>query len=181
MRREMLPGIVSALAVLLQGAPLRANTDIGETGFSFLNLGTGARLEALAAGTVLAEGADALAWNPAITARATSPSASASWFNWMTGIQAGHVAGFLPLARGSIGFTATSLSVTDFTNVAGEPTIGESDLALVQAMGVGIVDDLAHLRAIVRASFETERFEPAQTSPWDDAQQRFDQICGATS
>ena len=52
---------------------------------------------------------------------------------------------------------------------------------LVQAMGVGMVDDLAHLRAIVRASFETERFEPAPTLAWEDAQQRFDELSGAAS
>ena len=92
MRRRELAGVLLASVVLLT-ATTRADTEIGEVGFQFLNLGTGARVEALGAGTVLADGADALAWNPALTARISSPVASLSWFNWMTGVEAGHAAG----------------------------------------------------------------------------------------
>ncbi|MEX0742325.1 MAG: FGGY-family carbohydrate kinase, partial [Phycisphaeraceae bacterium] len=43
---------------------------------------------------------------------------------------------------------------------------------LVQAMGAGDVQDLAEMRQIVRASFSPKRYEPQNTSPWDQAYDR---------
>ncbi|MBZ0266848.1 hypothetical protein K8I85_01715, partial [bacterium] len=121
---------IALACVALAASPVAANTEVGENGFHFLNLGTGARLEALGAGTVLATGADALGWNPALTARLRQPAASVSYFNWMTGVEAGHVAGVVPFRGGTIGFTATSLGIADIDNVDGLETVGESDLAV---------------------------------------------------
>lgn len=129
MRDRSVAGL-ALLAAVIAAPAASANTEVGEQGFHFLNLGTGARLEALAAGTVLAEGADALGWNPAATARLRGPAASVSYFNWMTGVEAGHIAALYPLRGGTVGFTATSLSVADIDNVAGAETVGESDLAV---------------------------------------------------
>jgi hypothetical protein len=123
-------GAVGAIAALLAAGPARATSEASETGFQFLGLGVGARSEALAAGTVLAEGSEALAWNPARLARLAGPTFSASWYSWMLDTQAGHVAGAVPFRRGALGFTSTSLSVGDIRNVTEDPAVGESDLAV---------------------------------------------------
>jgi len=122
-------GFALAVAVFATSTA-QANTEVGENGFHFLNLGTGARLEALGAGTVLATGADALGWNPALTARLRQPAASVSYFNWMMDVEAGHAAALYPVGGGTIGFTATSLTIADIDNVDGLETVGESDLAV---------------------------------------------------
>ncbi|QNN24022.1 rhamnulokinase [Planctomycetales bacterium ZRK34] len=44
---------------------------------------------------------------------------------------------------------------------------------LIQAMGAGDVDDLAHIRAIIRDSFEPVTYHPQATGPWDEAYERF--------
>lgn len=44
---------------------------------------------------------------------------------------------------------------------------------LVQAMGAGLVANLAQLREIVAASFEVTRYEPGNRAPWDEAYERF--------
>lgn len=51
--------------------------------------------------------------------------------------------------------------------------------ALVQAMGMGQVADLAALREIVRASFEPKTFTPGDTSLYDDVAERFESLIGA--
>jgi len=47
---------------------------------------------------------------------------------------------------------------------------------LVQAMAVGALKDLAEARAVVRQSFPVKRYEPADTSKWDRAYERYMEI-----
>jgi hypothetical protein len=57
-----------ALGILLTApaASVRAADGAGNAAYQFLRLGSGARIEALGeAGTAMAEGIDALVWNPA--------------------------------------------------------------------------------------------------------------------
>ncbi|MBI1374358.1 MAG: rhamnulokinase [Phycisphaera sp.] len=49
---------------------------------------------------------------------------------------------------------------------------------LVQAMGAGDVKDLAHIRQVVRDSFDPETFEPADAALWDKAYERFTSVLG---
>ena len=49
---------------------------------------------------------------------------------------------------------------------------------LVQAMATGDVKNLDEARAIVRASFDVKRYEPADTKRWDDAYGRYQQVIG---
>lgn len=129
MSRALVP--VTVALTLLAPGPGYAVSEVGQAAFHFLNLGAGARTEALGeAGTALSDGPDALAWNPALLASLRAPGFSASWFNWLADVQAGHVAGAAPLGRGGVGFAARSLSLSDFSNVDGEAAIGQSDLAL---------------------------------------------------
>lgn len=44
---------------------------------------------------------------------------------------------------------------------------------LVQAMGVGVVRDRAHLRRVVENSFPTKRYAPAGVAAWDEAYARY--------
>ncbi|MEW6742388.1 MAG: rhamnulokinase family protein [Planctomycetota bacterium] len=44
---------------------------------------------------------------------------------------------------------------------------------LVQAMGAGLVEDLAHIRRVVRGSVSPEIYEPRETACWDRAHERF--------
>ncbi|MEK6248911.1 MAG: FGGY-family carbohydrate kinase, partial [Planctomycetales bacterium] len=49
---------------------------------------------------------------------------------------------------------------------------------LTQAMGAGDVNDLDHIRRIVSASFDLKTYQPADTSGWDDAYQRYLKLRG---
>mgnify|MGYP000144447849 CR=1 FL=1 len=44
---------------------------------------------------------------------------------------------------------------------------------LVQAIGLGAITSLAEARAIVRASFDLAHYAPADTSPWEEAFERY--------
>ena len=122
--------IVIGLGLLISLAPA-ARADVGESAFHFLNLGSSARVEGLGeVGTTLAEGADGIVWNPARLARLQGPTLSTALFNWLPDVSGGHIAGAMPLGRGAVGLAARTLRVADFGNVAGEPEIGQSDLAV---------------------------------------------------
>lgn len=47
---------------------------------------------------------------------------------------------------------------------------------LTQALGLGLVSDLADIRAVVRRSFPVERYEPRNRQDWDQAYNRFCQF-----
>ena len=62
--------------------------------------------------------------------------------------------------------------------VAGPDEATAAGNILVQAMGVGDVKDLAHIRSIVRNSFAPATYAPKQTQPWDVAYERFTAVLG---
>jgi rhamnulokinase len=47
---------------------------------------------------------------------------------------------------------------------------------LMQAIGLGYLDDLDHARQVVKNSFELKYFEPADMQTWDNAYKRFQTI-----
>ncbi len=47
---------------------------------------------------------------------------------------------------------------------------------LVQAIGLGYVKSLDEMREIIRRSFETEKYEPRNTTKWNEAYRRFKDI-----
>lgn len=49
---------------------------------------------------------------------------------------------------------------------------------LMQARGLGVVDSLAQMRRIVRASTDLETFDPASTPAWDAVAERFETLIG---
>lgn len=131
----------AALALLLVAvtATKAVGDETGRPGFHFLNLGTSARLEALGgAGATLAEGADALDWNPARIVRSRGLSATASWFNWLDDTQGGHAAFTMPLGRGALGVGARSLAIGEFDNTDLEDPVDQSDVALAVGGALGM-------------------------------------------
>ncbi|MEZ5065503.1 MAG: PorV/PorQ family protein [bacterium] len=128
--------------VLLGLSSAAAADDPSTVGFSFLTLGTGPRLEALGrAGTAIADGTDALIWNPALLARNPHGEVAASGFNWLADVQSGNLTAQFPLGgsglrAGSFALGVRALGVDDFTNVTGEAAIGQTDLAVDAGIGV---------------------------------------------
>jgi hypothetical protein len=119
-----------------------AADDGGGTGaFHFLNLGASPRIEALGeAGTAVAEGVDALVWNPARLSSAPRAELAASYFNWLDDVSAGHAGVSWPVGNAAIGLGVRSLGVSEFDNVAEEDPVDQSDLAV----GVGAAYPLPH-------------------------------------
>ncbi len=119
-------------ALLLAGlVPALALADTGRPGFQFLNLGTSARLEALGGtGGVLADGADALDWNPARVLEAPGRSATASGFNWMEDVVGVHAAFAQPTSFGAVAVGVRSLAVGSFDNTDLEDAVDQSDAAI---------------------------------------------------
>jgi rhamnulokinase len=70
-------------------------------------------------------------------------------------------------------FTANALQVPVWAGPAEATAAGN---LLVQAAALGRVRDLAEIRAIVRNSFELERYEPEDAAEWDAAYARFGDI-----
>jgi hypothetical protein len=118
--------VVSAAPAAADGAGTRA--------YQFLNLGSSPRIEALGeAGTGVAEGVDALVWNPARLSVVPRAELAASYFDWLEDVQAGHAGATWPLGRAAVGLGVRSLTVSEFDNVADEDPVDQSDLAI----GVG--------------------------------------------
>ncbi|MDH3584351.1 MAG: rhamnulokinase [Phycisphaerae bacterium] len=51
---------------------------------------------------------------------------------------------------------------------------------LIQAKGAGDLRDLAHIRRVIKASFQPETFTPRATDAWDEAYRRFAGLLGAS-
>jgi hypothetical protein len=134
---------VGALAagLLALDAVTAAADGAGTRAFQFLNLGASPRIEALGeAGTAVAEGVDALVWNPARLSRVPRAEVAATYFNWLEDVGAGHAGVSWPVGRAAVGLGVRSLEVSAFDNVAEEDPVDQSDLAV----GVGAAYPLRH-------------------------------------
>ena len=67
---------------------------------------------------------------------------------------------------------------TGCTVIAGPFEATAAGNLLVQAMGAGDVKDLAHIRQIIRDSFEPVTYQPQDTAAWDAAYDRYMQVVG---
>jgi hypothetical protein len=47
---------------------------------------------------------------------------------------------------------------------------------MMQAIGAGAISSLAEARAIIRASIETEEFQPQDNEAWNEAYKKFKTI-----
>jgi rhamnulokinase len=59
------------------------------------------------------------------------------------------------------------------TVIAGPAEATAAGNLLVQAMALGDIANLAALRHIVRESFDLQRYDPKNPTPWDSAYARF--------
>ena len=75
-------------------------------------------------------------------------------------------------------FTADSTGRTVITGPVEATAIGN---ILMQAIGMKHVASLADAREIVRASFESEVYEPKRTADWDEAYARLQQVVNSIS
>ena len=111
--------LASLVAVVLLAGPAGSAAQSADgpetTAFPFLTLGTSPRIEALAgAGTAIAEGADALHWNPALLSRTGRRQVSATYFNWLDGVHSGYLGGVQPWGRAGLGIGVRTLRVSSF-------------------------------------------------------------------
>jgi hypothetical protein len=130
-------GFVGAALAVAWPAVLAAQGDGPETtAYHFLNLGSGPRIEALAgAGTAVAEGVDALNWNPALLSRLGAGQVSGTYFRWLDGVHSGYVGGCVPWGRAGVGLSVRTLAIPEFGNVVDEPRVGQSDFAVSAGLG----------------------------------------------
>lgn len=127
--------LVLCLSVLIGGVAAFA-AEPGETVYYFLDIGPDARAEGMAGtGTGIADGLGAIYYNPAALASAVPGQVVASYINWVTDIQSGHLA--MAWRLGENGRMAATVQYLDFGslqgfNSAGSPTdaFAASDFAL---------------------------------------------------
>lgn len=135
----------AAIAVILAWAGTARADGAGTSAFQFLNLGAGARIEAMGeAGTAVADGVDALTWNPArLRGEGGRGELAVSYFNWLQDVRVGQLGGVWPLGKATVGLGARSLRVSDFSNVPGEDEVGQSDLAVGAAAAYPVAGALS--------------------------------------
>jgi tetratricopeptide (TPR) repeat protein len=132
-----------------------AGGDTGETTATFLTLGVGGRASALGeAFTGLAEGVNALAYNPAGVASLDVAEVSATHAEWLLGSRYEYVAFAYPMSWGTLGVAARALTIGDLEirsdplNPSEEPegSFRATDIAadvgyayqLMSTLGVGV-------------------------------------------
>jgi rhamnulokinase len=72
-------------------------------------------------------------------------------------------------------FAASALGTPVVTGPVEATAMGN---VLMQAMALKDIPDLAALRAVVRASSETESFAPEERGPWDRAYEKYEKLAG---
>lgn len=136
--RKLLPFVAAAAGVCAGVAPGRT---AGTTAAPFLGLGVSARAIAMGeAQSAVAEGPDALYWNPAGLGRLRSPALSFMHASYLQGIFYDYAAYDHPLARqGTLGASVQYFSSAEFDQLdaAGNPagSLRLSDLALTLGYG----------------------------------------------
>jgi tetratricopeptide (TPR) repeat protein len=135
----MYPKTITWSALLFACAASFAAARSGETTATFLTLGVGGRPSAMGeAYAGLAEGVDALTYNPAGVANLEAPEVSAMHAEWVQGFRYEYVAFAYPLSWGTLGGDVRALTAggfelrTDPDNPSEEPegTFGAADVAV---------------------------------------------------
>lgn len=116
---------VSTASLSAQDAPDNAGTSAS----AFLKIGAGSP-RAMALGNAyvsLAEGADAMYWNPAGLAVSTTKEVEVAYMNWLQGYKARNVAFVQPLGKTIFGLTGSyqNMDDFDFRNEQGIPQYAE--------------------------------------------------------
>jgi tetratricopeptide (TPR) repeat protein len=147
-------GLKSAfrLLLLVVCAASFAAAKSGETTATFLTLGVGGRPSAMGEAYIgLAEGVNALPYNPAGVANLDAAEVSATHAEWLQGLRYEYVAFAYPLSWGTLGVGVRALTVggfelrTDPDNPSEEPegTFGATDVAVDVSYAYPLSDVLA--------------------------------------
>ncbi len=148
----MYPKRITCLALVFACAASLAAARSGETTATFLTLGVGGRPSAMGeAYAGLAEGVDALTYNPAGVANLEAPEVSAMHAEWVQGFRYEYVAFAYPLSWGTLGGDVRALTAggfelrTDPDNPSEEPegTFGAADVAIDVSYAYPLSDVLA--------------------------------------
>jgi tetratricopeptide (TPR) repeat protein len=140
------------LLLLVVCAASFAAAKSGETTATFLTLGVGGRPSAMGEAYIgLAEGVNALPYNPAGVANLDAAEVSATHAEWLQGLRYEYVAFAYPLSRGTLGGGVRALTVggfelrTDPDNPSEEPegTFGATDVAVDVSYAYPLSDVLA--------------------------------------
>lgn len=139
------------LVTLLLSVPvwIHANTDpnAGTASFTFLKIGAGARPVALGGAYVgVAEGANGLYWNPGALCRVGGREFSATYMNYLVGMQSGYVAYAQPwMKNAALGVSVNYLNggqvqetTLDNHTGVGLPKFTPGDIALEIAYGTAL-------------------------------------------
>lgn len=138
------------IAVLLTATTLGyggADPNAGTASFTFLKIGAGARPVALGGAYVgVAEGANGLYWNPGALSRIGGREFSATYMNYLVGMQSGYVAYVQPFGkRSSLGASVNYLNggqvqetTLDNPTGVGLPKFSPGDIALEVAYGTAL-------------------------------------------
>jgi hypothetical protein len=119
--------ILSIVLSLLAAGGASAGDQTGTRAFPFLRIGTGARATALGdAFTAVAEGPEAIEWNPAGTALMNHPALFTSYLKYLTDMNAGSVAFAQPAGRRfTWGLSLRFFSVGDIPRTTVENPTGQ--------------------------------------------------------
>jgi opacity protein-like surface antigen len=130
-----------AFIVLACAAAFAADADVGTTTASFLKIGVGARAVGMGeAAAALAEGPDALYWNPAGLAAYDQPAVSFTHNEWLDDVRYEYIGLSSPLLNiGSFGFSAGYLGMgkLEGRDEQGNPTGEFSASDLLAQLGYG--------------------------------------------
>ncbi len=129
--------------------PLRAMAEAGKTGASFLSLGNGGRSAGMGeAQTALAEGANAIYWNPAGLGLTPSHELTLTHMQYFEDVTQQYAGLAIPLKKGrwgGMGISITHFSITDIegrdATSARTDTLEEKDLSLQMSYGVRFLGD----------------------------------------
>lgn len=137
--------ILVVLGVMAAFAATSFAGGVGTTGAQFLKIGTGARAVGMGgAFSAVAEGPDAIYWNPAGLAVQTDKQATATYIKYFEGINIGYFGYTQPMfGHGVAGAGVNYLTVGDMDKRAGDTdvrdgTFSASDMALNLAWAGGI-------------------------------------------
>ena len=123
-------------------------TNVGTSSAPFLEIGVGARAEALGEAYVsLAQDATAMYWNPAGIGRVSGFEAMFTYIDWFLDTQYAYAGLVAPIrSRGAVGLNVTSFGVGEqpVRIVGQEEGTGEFYSALDFAMGVSLAINLTH-------------------------------------
>jgi hypothetical protein len=163
----------TVLAALLTVTAAAYAGGVGTTGAQFLKIGQGARAVAMGgAFSAIADNADAIYWNPAGLAGQDKRQVTASYSQYIQGINYGFIGYTQELCKGVMGLGLNYLSVTDIERRTldtdtNDGTFGANDSALYLSYGTDVLSSKLSLGANLKVIKQTLDTQSAQSYALD--------------